>query len=49
MDPTPWHDPIRHRAQVMTGLAADGIQLAMLDVGGGFPVRYDTDPPPLGD
>jgi ornithine decarboxylase len=31
----------------MTVLAADGIKLAMLDVGGGFPARYDTDPPPL--
>ena len=31
----------------MTELAADGITLVMLDVGGGFPVRYDADPPPL--
>jgi ornithine decarboxylase len=49
MDPTAWHDPIRHCAQIMTALTADGITLAMLDVGGGFPVRYDTDPPPLAD
>jgi ornithine decarboxylase len=49
MDPTAWHDPIRRCAQIMTALAADGITLAMLDVGGGFPVRYDTDPPPLAD
>ena len=49
MDPTAWDDPIRHCAQIMTDLAADGIKLAMLDVGGGFPVRYDTDPPPLAD
>jgi len=49
MDPKAWDDPIRHCAQVMTALAADGIRLAMLDVGGGFPVRYDTDPPPLAD
>jgi ornithine decarboxylase len=48
-DPTAWHSPIRHCAQIMTDLAADGIRLAMLDVGGGFPVRYDTDPPPLAD
>jgi ornithine decarboxylase len=47
MDPTAWDDPIRNCAQIMTALAADGITLAMLDVGGGFPVRYDTDPPPL--
>jgi len=49
MDPTAWHEPIRHCAQIMTALAADGITLAMLDVGGGFPVRYDTGPPPLAD
>jgi ornithine decarboxylase len=48
-DPTAWHDPIRRCAQIMTDLAGDGITLAMLDVGGGFPVRYDTDPPPLAD
>ena len=49
MDPKAWDQPIRHCAQIMTALAADGIRLAMLDVGGGFPVRYDTDPPPLAD
>src|SRR5262249_16964941 len=47
MDPAAWDSPIRQCAQVMTGLAADGIKIAMLDVGGGFPARYDTDPPPL--
>jgi ornithine decarboxylase len=49
MDPKAWHDPIRQCAQIMTALAADGIKLAMLEVGGGFPVRYDTDPPPLAE
>jgi ornithine decarboxylase len=49
MDPAAWHDPIRRCAQVMTALAAEGITLAMLDVGGGFPIRYDIDPPPLAD
>jgi ornithine decarboxylase len=47
MDPAAWQGPIRLCAQIMTTLAADGIKLTMLDVGGGFPVRYDTDPPPL--
>jgi len=49
MDPRAWDGPIRHCAQIMTALAADGITLAMPDVGGGFPVRYDADPPPLAD
>jgi ornithine decarboxylase len=47
MDPRAWDGPIRHCAQIMTALAADGIKLAMLDIGGGFPVRYDVAPPPL--
>jgi ornithine decarboxylase len=47
MDPAAWDGPIRECGQIMTVLAADGIKLAMLDVGGGFPARYDTDPPPL--
>ena len=49
MDPAAWEAPIGQCAQIMAALAADGIRLAMLDVGGGFPVRYDTDPPPLAD
>ncbi len=49
MDPKAWDGPIRHCGQIMTALAADGIRLAMLDIGGGFGVRYDTDPPPLAD
>ena len=49
MDPTAWQAPIRACAQIMTALAADGITLAMLNVGGGFPVRYDIEPPPLAD
>ena len=38
MDPRAWDGPIRYCAQIMTALAADGIMLAMVDVGGGFPV-----------
>ena len=49
MEPKAWDGPIRHCAQIMTTLAADGIRLAMLDVGGGFPARYDTEPPPLAE
>jgi len=49
LDPAAWDGPIRQCGQLMSALAADGITLAMLDVGGGFPVRYDTDPPPLAE
>ena len=49
MEPAAWAGPIRHCARIMTALAADGIRLEMLDLGGGFPVRYDADPPPLAE
>ena len=49
MEPSAWAGPIRHCARIMTALAADGIRLEMLDLGGGFPVRYDADPPPLAE
>ncbi len=49
MDPKAWGHPIQQCAQIMTTLAGDGIRLAMLDVGGGFPVRYYTEPPPLAE
>jgi len=49
MDPRAWDGPIRECAQIMAALDTHGIRFAMLDVGGGFPVRYHTDPPPLAD
>ena len=49
MDPRAWDGPIRQCAQIMADLDTCGIRFAMLDVGGGLPVRYDTDPPPLAD
>ena len=49
MDPAAWDGPIRQCAAIMTKLAAGGIRLEMLDLGGGFPVRYDADPPPLAE
>ena len=49
MDPAAWDGPIRQCAQIMTAMAADGIRLALLDLGGGFPVRYHSDPPPLAE
>ncbi|RZU48900.1 ornithine decarboxylase [Krasilnikovia cinnamomea] len=46
-DPGAWADAIERCAAVMTGLRRTGIRLAMLDVGGGFPARYDSDVPDL--
>jgi ornithine decarboxylase len=47
MDPAAWDHPIRQCGQIMADLDADGIRFTLLDVGGGFPVRYDRDPPPM--
>jgi ornithine decarboxylase len=44
MDPGARDRPIGQCAQIMAALDTCGIRLAMLDAGGGFPVRYDTDP-----
>jgi ornithine decarboxylase len=46
MDPAAWDHPIRQCGDIMAALDADGIRFTLLDVGGGFPVRYDRDPPP---
>lgn len=46
-EPAAWATAIRSSARVMTDLAASGIALTMLDIGGGFPARYDRDNPAL--
>ena len=40
LDPAAWDARCGRPAQVMRELAADGIRLEMLDLGGGFPARY---------
>lgn len=47
--PTAWEAAVRQAGGVLRELAADGIRLELLDLGGGFPARYDTEPPPLAD
>jgi len=47
MDPAVWDHPIRQCGQIMAALDPDGTRFTLLDVGGGFPVRYDCDPPPM--
>ena len=45
-------DPLAYRRAIMLAgetIRASGVQVDVLDVGGGFPVRYpDIEPPPLG-
>lgn len=46
MDPLAWRDALALTGEV---IAAAGVKVDVVDVGGGFPVAYpDQDPPPLG-
>jgi ornithine decarboxylase len=48
--PAAWDAALRRAGQVLRELAADGIRLDLLDLGGGFPARYaDAEPPPLAE
>jgi ornithine decarboxylase len=48
--PAAWDAALQQAGTVLTELAADGIRLELLDLGGGFPARYaDAEPPPLAD
>jgi ornithine decarboxylase len=40
-----WHDAIGSAGALMDMLLTDGIELEMLDLGGGFPARYTEDVP----
>ncbi|WP_287981080.1 type III PLP-dependent enzyme [Acidiphilium sp.] len=44
-----WRTAIGQAAAVFTDLRARGIDLRLLNLGGGFPTRYRDDIPPLGD
>jgi ornithine decarboxylase len=44
-DAAAWADAIDELAPVLTRLAAAGIRIDMLDIGGGFPARYAEEPP----
>jgi ornithine decarboxylase len=47
-NPDAWRDGIRQAAEVTAKLAAEGIPLAAVNLGGGFPARYrNSVPPPL--
>jgi ornithine decarboxylase len=46
-DPAQWAAPIHTARLLFDALARDGIRLAMLNLGGGFPARYRQAVPPL--
>jgi len=50
--PAAWDAALRQAGHVLRALAADGIRLGLLDLGGGFPARYadaGAEPPPLAE
>jgi ornithine decarboxylase len=49
MRPHAWRAPLRAVGDIMDKLAAVDIFLELVNVGGGFPARYDTPPPPLAE
>jgi ornithine decarboxylase len=49
LDPQAWYQPILDCGDAMRRLSPYGIKITMLDLGGGFPARYDVEPPPLSD
>jgi ornithine decarboxylase len=48
-DPAAWEAAIQRSARLMADLRRDGIQVDLLDLGGGFPARYASYTPRLTD
>jgi len=46
-DPSQWRNPIEHAARVFRACARSGIELDLLNLGGGLPARYRTAAPVL--
>ncbi|ADG98626.1 Orn/DAP/Arg decarboxylase 2 [Segniliparus rotundus DSM 44985] len=49
LDPHAWRSGIAHAAQIAARLAAKGVRLPMLNIGGGLPGSYTHAAPPLAD
>jgi ornithine decarboxylase len=47
LHPQAWQAPLASVGRVLDELAGHGIELRMVDLGGGFPARYATPIPPL--
>jgi len=45
-DPNQWHAALAATAQLFRDLEAEGVELKMVNLGGGFPTRYRSDVPP---
>lgn len=49
LDPTAWDSGIAEAAAIAAELASDGIELPLLNIGGGFPGNYTVAAPPITD
>ncbi|WP_433219753.1 type III PLP-dependent enzyme [Dactylosporangium sp. CS-047395] len=49
MHPRAWAQPLDLVAELMDKLLAEDVRLRLVDLGGGFPARYQGEPPPLRD
>lgn len=49
MEPSAWEPPIETASEIMRRLALKGIELEMLDVGGGYPAFYGTTVPHISE
>jgi ornithine decarboxylase len=47
VDPTQWRKPLRETADLFRALAHEGLLLDTVNLGGGFPVPYECDVPPV--
>ncbi|MBB5895260.1 type III PLP-dependent enzyme [Kutzneria kofuensis] len=49
LDPRAWDAAIEQAGEITAKLAAEGVELTMLNIGGGLPGRYSRPAPPLAD
>jgi len=47
VDPAQWRGPLRETADLFLALAREGLMLDTVSMGGGFPVPYECDVPPV--
>lgn len=49
LHPRAWAAPLEMVGELTDKLATEDVRLSLVDLGGGFPARYDVEPPPIED
>lgn len=49
LHPRAWAAPLEMVGELMDKLTTEDVRLSLVDLGGGFPARYDVEPPPIED